>query len=311
MPNARPRSGTRLAQEGLALVYGGGNVGLMGIVADAALAAGGEVIGVIPEQLVGWEVAHRGLTRLEVVANMHERKARMFDLSDAFVALPGGFGTLDEMFEMLTWRQLGLGDKPCAFLDVDGFYAPLIAMMDRMVEERFLHADQRRDLWHGEDIDALLAWMRDYRPAQATSGWTTNAARTCADDRCPATLPRLPHPRRRRAATAAASRRCRSTTSSPGEIVIKTRVFVGQLQGRARRHRPGQDPAPVSAGRRHRCRRARRRLDRSAVHGRRRGAGHRLRPERNPRRRLFANTRGSNAQWAIPLPAGPERCARA
>ena len=159
--------GTRLAQEKLTLVYGGGNVGLMGIAADAALAAGGEVIGVIPEQLVGWEVAHQGLTRLEVVANMHERKAGMFDLSDAFVALPGGFGTLDEMFEMLTWRQLGLGDKPCAFLDVDGFYAPLIAMMDRMVDERFLHEDQRRDLWHGDDLDALFAWLRDYAPARA------------------------------------------------------------------------------------------------------------------------------------------------
>ena len=159
--------GERLAREGLTLVYGGGNVGLMGIVADAALAAGGEVVGVIPEQLVGWEVAHRGVTRLEVVATMHERKARMFDLSDAFVALPGGFGTLDEMFEMLTWRQLGLGDKPCAFLDVAGFFAPLVAMMDRMVDERFLHADQRRDLWHGEDMDALFDWMRAYQPAHA------------------------------------------------------------------------------------------------------------------------------------------------
>jgi uncharacterized protein (TIGR00730 family) len=159
--------GTRLAREHLALVYGGGNIGLMGIAADAALAAGGEVVGVIPEQLVGWEVAHRGLTRLEVVANMHERKARMFDLADAFVALPGGYGTLDEMFEMLTWRQLGLGDKPCAFLDVDGFYAPLLAMLDRMVEERFLHADQRRDLWHGDDIGAMVEWMRAYRPADA------------------------------------------------------------------------------------------------------------------------------------------------
>ncbi len=157
--------GTRLATENLKLVYGGGNVGLMGIVADAALAAGGEVIGVIPEQLVGWEVAHQGLTRLEIVANMHERKARMFDLSDAFIALPGGFGTMDEMFEMLTWRQLGLGDKPCAFLDVDGFYTPLIAMLDRMVEERFLREAHRRDLWHGEDIDALLQWMREYQPA--------------------------------------------------------------------------------------------------------------------------------------------------
>jgi uncharacterized protein (TIGR00730 family) len=160
--------GTRIAKEGLALVYGGGNVGLMGVVADAVLEAGGEVIGVIPEQLVNWEVAHKGVTRLEVVANMHERKARMFDLADGFVALPGGFGTLDEMFEMLTWRQLGIADKPCAFLDVDGFYAPLLAMMDRMVEERFLHPDQRRDLWHGDSIDALMAWMRAYEPAQAS-----------------------------------------------------------------------------------------------------------------------------------------------
>jgi len=159
--------GARLAGDGLGLVYGGGNVGLMGIVADAVLAHGGEVIGVIPEQLVQWEVAHRGLTRLEVVANMHERKARMFDLADGFIALPGGFGTLDEMFEMLTWRQLGLGDKPCAFLDVAGFYTPLMAMLDGMVRERFLHPDQRRDLWHGEDIDALLRWMREYVPAQA------------------------------------------------------------------------------------------------------------------------------------------------
>jgi uncharacterized protein (TIGR00730 family) len=159
--------GMRLAREGLAVVYGGGNVGLMGIVADAALAAGGEVIGVIPEQLVALEVAHRDVTRLEVVATMHERKARMFDLSDGFVALPGGFGTLDEMFEMLTWRQLGIGDRPCAFLDIDGFYSPLIAMMDRMVAERFLHADQRRDLWHGDDIDAMLAWMRAYVPARS------------------------------------------------------------------------------------------------------------------------------------------------
>ena len=159
--------GARFARDGHTLVYGGGNVGLMGIVADAVLAHGGEVIGVIPEQLVKWEVAHTGLTRLEVVANMHERKARMFDLSDGFIALPGGFGTLDEMFEMLTWRQLGLGQKPCAFLDVAGFYAPLIGMIDRMVEERFLHPDQRHDLWHGDDIDALFAWMRDYRPAQA------------------------------------------------------------------------------------------------------------------------------------------------
>lgn len=159
--------GTRIAREKLSLVYGGGNVGLMGIVADAVLAAGGDVIGVIPRQLVDREVAHLDVTRLEIVDSMHERKARMFDLSDAFVALPGGFGTLDEMFEMLTWRQLGLGDRPCAFLDVDGFYTPLMAMIDRMVEERFLHHDQRGDLWHGDDLDELFAWLRQYNPARA------------------------------------------------------------------------------------------------------------------------------------------------
>lgn len=159
--------GTRIAKEKLALVYGGGNVGLMGIVADAVLEAGGEVVGVIPQQLVDLEVAHRGVTKLEIVGSMHERKARMFELSDAFVALPGGFGTMDEMFEMLTWRQLGLGEKPCAFLDVDDFYDPLLAMIDRMVAERFLHPDQRADLWHGDDIDGLFSWLDRYKPAQA------------------------------------------------------------------------------------------------------------------------------------------------
>ena len=159
--------GDRIAKEGLSLVYGGGNVGLMGVVADAVLQAGGSVVGVIPEQLVNWEVAHKGVTKLEIVGSMHERKKRMFDISDAFVALPGGFGTLDEMFEMLTWRQLGIGNKPCAFLDVDGFYEPLIAMVERMVEQRFLHPDQRADLWHGEDIERMFDWMRNYTPASA------------------------------------------------------------------------------------------------------------------------------------------------
>lgn len=159
--------GTRIAQDGHALVYGGGNVGLMGEVADAALAAGGTVYGVIPQQLVEWEVAHRGVTELIVVDNMHTRKMRMFELADAFVALPGGFGTLDEMFEMLTWRQLGLGEKPCAFLSVEGFWSPLMSVVDTMVNERFLHADQRADLWHGEDIDALFQWIENYTPANA------------------------------------------------------------------------------------------------------------------------------------------------
>lgn len=169
--------GDRIAKEGLRLIYGGGNVGLMGVVANAVLEAGGQVTGVIPKQLADWEVAHRGLTELEIVGSMHERKARMFDLADGFVTLPGGFGTMEEIFEMLTWRQLGIGNKPCAFLDVDGFYAPLIGMIDRMVEERFLHVEQRTDLWHGEDIAGMLQWMRDYRPALA-SKWIDEKRRT-------------------------------------------------------------------------------------------------------------------------------------
>ena len=160
--------GDRIARDGLRLVYGGGNVGLMGTVANAVLAGGGEVTGVIPQQLADWEVAHRGLTELEIVGSMHERKSRMFDLSDAFVALPGGFGTMEEIFEMLTWRQLGIGNKPCAFLDVAGYWSPIAAMMDRMVGDRFLHPDQRQDLWIGDDIDTMLGWMRAYEPVQAS-----------------------------------------------------------------------------------------------------------------------------------------------
>ena len=160
--------GRLIASEGLRLIYGGGRTGLMGAVADGVLAAGGEVTGVIPQHLVDMEVAHQGVTTLEVVGSMHERKSRMFDLSDAFLALPGGFGTAEEIFEMLTWRQLGIGKKPCAFLDIDGFYAQLIGMIDHMVAERFLHPEQRADLWHGDDIDRMLEWMRGYAPAVAS-----------------------------------------------------------------------------------------------------------------------------------------------
>ena len=160
--------GTRLSEDGIGLVYGGGNIGLMGAVADAVMQAGGHVTGVIPEQLVQMEVAHNGVTRLEVVGSMHERKKRMFDLADGFVALPGGFGTLEEIIEMLTWRQLGIGDKPCAFLDVAGYWSPIAQMMDRMVADRFLHPDQRRDLWIGDDIGEMLGWMKGYEPVQAT-----------------------------------------------------------------------------------------------------------------------------------------------
>jgi hypothetical protein len=127
-------------------VTGGGHVGLMGVVADAVLAAGGEAIGVIPQALVDREAAHGGLTELHVVATMHERKAHMAVLSDAFVALPGGLGTLDEMAEMLTWAQLGLHDKPCALLDTDGYYRPLVAFLDHARQEGFLREGDRARL---------------------------------------------------------------------------------------------------------------------------------------------------------------------
>ena len=127
--------GRLLAAEGIGLVYGGGSVGLMGVLADAALAAGGEVIGVIPDRVFAAEVAHQGLTRLEVVGSMHARKARMAQLADAFAVLPGGLGTMDELFEILTWRQIGLHDKPVALVDAGDFWDPLIAVVDALVED--------------------------------------------------------------------------------------------------------------------------------------------------------------------------------
>jgi uncharacterized protein (TIGR00730 family) len=135
--------GAACAQRGVGLVYGGGSVGLMGIAADAAMAAGGEVIGVITEQLLDAEVAHLGLTDLQVVGTMHERKARMADLADGFVVLPGGFGTVDEFAEMLTWNQLGIVSKPVVLFDVDGYWAPLLEWMDRAVEAGFLRPRHR------------------------------------------------------------------------------------------------------------------------------------------------------------------------
>ena len=155
--------GSAMAQRGITLVYGGGKVGLMGAVADAVLAGGGRVIGVIPRQLVALEVAHQGLTELQVVDTMHQRKTRMFELADAFVALPGGFGTLDEMFEMLTWSQLGLHEYPCAFLDVRGYFTPLRGMMDHMVSEGFVRASQRSQVWFGDDENELFDWMQGYQ----------------------------------------------------------------------------------------------------------------------------------------------------
>jgi uncharacterized protein (TIGR00730 family) len=160
--------GAEMARRGIALVYGGGKVGLMGTVADAVLAGGGKVIGVIPRQLVDLEVAHQGLSELQVVDTMHQRKTRMYELSDAFVALPGGFGTMDEMFEMLTWAQLGLHRYPCAFLDVRGYYGGLRTMMDHMVSEGFVRRGQRESVWFGDSMDALFDWMAGYDGGNAS-----------------------------------------------------------------------------------------------------------------------------------------------
>ena len=167
--------GRRLAARGIELVYGGGNIGLMGAVADACLAAGGTVIGVIPEALMGKEVAgrtvdHRALTRMEIVDSMHTRKARMAELADGFIALPGGFGTFEEFCEILTWGQLGFHVKPMGLLNVNGFYDPLLRLFDHAVGEGFLRPQNRAMALADSDIDGLLAQMENYR-AEPVSKW--------------------------------------------------------------------------------------------------------------------------------------------
>jgi uncharacterized protein (TIGR00730 family) len=154
--------GTLLARRGIGLVYGGGTVGLMGAVADAACAAGGEVIGIIPQALRARERDHEGLTQLHVVSTMHERKAMMAELSDGFVTLPGGIGTMEEMFETWTWAQLGLHDKPCGLLDVEGFFAPLSGFIDTVVREGFLQDRHRQMLMIERDPELLLERMLRY-----------------------------------------------------------------------------------------------------------------------------------------------------
>jgi uncharacterized protein (TIGR00730 family) len=153
-----------LVGAGHGIVYGGGKVGLMGIIADAALAAGGEVIGVTPQTLVEREVAHHGVTRLEVVQTMHERKARMVELADAMVALPGGVGTLDEFFEAWTWQLLGIHAKPVALYDVDGYWLKLRELLDGIVDEGFLGAAHRQALIHAHAADELLACLAEWQP---------------------------------------------------------------------------------------------------------------------------------------------------
>lgn len=164
--------GQLFAREGIALVYGGGSVGLMGELADSVLASGGEVIGVIPHALWAREVGHRGLTDLRIVDTMHERKAMMADLADAFIALPGGLGTLEEIFEVWTWAQLGLHQKPLGFLDVNGFYSPLMQFIDRAVRERFVKDEHRTIAMMSSDAEALLRRFDAWQPPRVEK-WIT------------------------------------------------------------------------------------------------------------------------------------------
>ncbi len=153
-----------LAERGIGLVYGGGKVGLMGVLADTVLAAGGEVVGVMPQALVDREIGHHGLTELRVVGSMHERKALMADLSDAFVAVPGGIGTLEELIEVYTWSQLGIHEKACGLLNVRGYYDALAAFLDHAVDEGFLRPQHRAVLSVAADPGELLERLAAYEP---------------------------------------------------------------------------------------------------------------------------------------------------
>ena len=163
--------GSNIARRGLELVYGAGSTGLMGALADGALEAGCQVIGVIPTYFNTPQLAHAGLTRLEIVETIHQRKARMAELADAFIALPGGFGTLEELFEMLTWAQIGLHRKPIGLLNVRGYFDPLLGMIDRADREGFIYAEHRALLSHSEHPQTLLDALEGYLPLQGLNKW--------------------------------------------------------------------------------------------------------------------------------------------
>lgn len=164
--------GNALADAGITLVYGGSSVGLMGVIADQVLARGGKAIGVIPQALVDKELAHNDLTELHVVASMHARKAKMAELADGFIAMPGGMGTLEELFEMLTWAQLGFHRKSCAVLNVDGYYDGILNFIDGAISQGFIRDEHRHLLISHDDPTALLQLMRDYEAPQQPK-WIT------------------------------------------------------------------------------------------------------------------------------------------
>ncbi|MEP6850166.1 MAG: TIGR00730 family Rossman fold protein [Acidobacteriota bacterium] len=165
--------GEFLAENGIELVYGGGRVGLMGTIADSVLTNGGRVIGVIPEALDKKEIAHKGLTELHVVSSMHQRKALMAEFSDGFIAMPGGFGTFEEICEIVTWAQLGIHRKPCGLLNVNGFYDPLIELFDRSTESGFIRPEHREIVLLGTEIAGLFESMKNYEPP-AVEKWIDN-----------------------------------------------------------------------------------------------------------------------------------------
>jgi uncharacterized protein (TIGR00730 family) len=177
-PGARPAYGEAtselarlLVADRIGVVYGGGAVGLMGVLGDSVLAAGGEAIGVIPQALVDREIAHTGLSELRVVGSMHERKALMAELSDAFIALPGGLGTLEELFEVYTWSQLGLHDKPCGLLDVEDYFAGIVDFLEHAVRERFVREEHRAMLIVERDPRRLIDRLRDFEPRAVRPKW--------------------------------------------------------------------------------------------------------------------------------------------
>jgi hypothetical protein len=175
--NAAREMGTTLAQNGINLVYGGGRVGLMGVLADSALAAGAVVTGVMPQSLVQREIQHTGLTELHVVATMHERKTKMADLADGFIALPGGAGTLEELFEQWTWAQLGIHQKPCAFLNTNGYFDPLRKMIECMSREGFLRPEHASMLVFASQPASIVQAFRSYSPPAAKWSITSNGGR--------------------------------------------------------------------------------------------------------------------------------------
>ncbi|MBB3211261.1 hypothetical protein FHW67_000496 [Herbaspirillum sp. Sphag1AN] len=165
----------QLVKDNIALVYGGGNVGLMGVIASEVIRLGGEATGVIPKALLDKELGHHGLTRLHIVKDMHERKALMAELSDGFIAMPGGIGTLEELFEVLTWAQLGFHYKPIALLNVAGFYDNLIAFIEHLVSQRFLTAEQALLMMHENDPAALLSRFKSFKPSY-TNKWSESGS---------------------------------------------------------------------------------------------------------------------------------------